>query len=41
MRWAGVVLVVMGAVLIGYSEKVNERAKAAVTSSPAVSKPLQ
>jgi uncharacterized membrane protein len=41
MRWAGVVLVVMGAVLIGYSEKANERAKAAVSSSPAVSKPVQ
>ncbi|HEX4264926.1 MAG TPA: EamA family transporter [Verrucomicrobiae bacterium] len=35
MRWAGVVLVVAGAVLIGYSEKANERAKAAAASSSA------
>src|ERR1700756_158121 len=27
IRWAGVVLVVMGAILIGYSEKANERAR--------------
>jgi uncharacterized membrane protein len=40
MRWAGVVLVVMGAVLIGYSEKASERAKA-VSSTPAISKPGQ
>ena len=33
LRWAGVALVVMGAVLIGYSEKANERAKAAVAPS--------
>ena len=33
MRWAGVVLVVMGAILIGYSEKLNERAKAAAAAS--------
>jgi drug/metabolite transporter (DMT)-like permease len=33
MRWAGVALVVAGAVLIGYSEKANERAKAASAST--------
>jgi drug/metabolite transporter (DMT)-like permease len=33
MRWAGVALVVAGAVLIGYSEKANERAKAAAAST--------
>jgi drug/metabolite transporter (DMT)-like permease len=27
LRWAGVALIVMGAVIIGYSEKANERAK--------------
>jgi drug/metabolite transporter (DMT)-like permease len=32
MRWAGVVLIVMGAVLIGYTEKSGERAKAATHS---------
>jgi drug/metabolite transporter (DMT)-like permease len=38
MRWAGVVLVVMGAIVTGYSEKLNERAKAAAaTSSPVTS----
>ena len=36
MRWAGVVLVVLGAVLIGYSEKANERAKAAPAPSSSV-----
>jgi drug/metabolite transporter (DMT)-like permease len=41
MRWAGVVLVVMGAVLIGYSEKANDHAKMAVPSTPPVSKPVQ
>ena len=42
MRWAGVVLVVLGAVLIGYSEKANERAKAATTpSSSAVPTQMQ
>jgi drug/metabolite transporter (DMT)-like permease len=41
MRWAGVVLVVMGAVLIGYSEKANDHAKMAVPSNPPVSKPVQ
>ena len=34
MRWAGVALVVAGAVLIGYSEKANEHAKT-TTASPA------
>lgn len=29
MRWTGVVFVVAGAILISYSEKLNERAKAA------------
>jgi drug/metabolite transporter (DMT)-like permease len=33
MRWAGVALVVMGAVLIGYSEKLNERTKTVPASS--------
>ncbi|HXS68272.1 MAG TPA: EamA family transporter [Candidatus Polarisedimenticolia bacterium] len=33
MRWAGVALVVMGAVLIGYSEKINERPKPAPASN--------
>jgi drug/metabolite transporter (DMT)-like permease len=33
MRWAGVVLVVAGAILIGYSEKAGEHAKAAAASS--------
>ena len=33
MRWAGVVLVVAGAVLIGYSEKTSERSRTAVASS--------
>jgi drug/metabolite transporter (DMT)-like permease len=33
MRWAGVVLVVAGAVLIGYSEKAGERSRTAVASS--------
>jgi drug/metabolite transporter (DMT)-like permease len=28
MRWAGVALIVAGAILISYSEKANERAKA-------------
>lgn len=32
MRWAGVGLVVAGAILIGYSEKAAERAKAAGAS---------
>jgi len=36
LRWAGVALVVMGAVLIGYSEKANERAKTAITPSTSV-----
>jgi len=35
-RWAGVVLVVMGAILIGYSEKANEHAKAAAPSSSTI-----
>jgi drug/metabolite transporter (DMT)-like permease len=35
MRWGGVVLVVAGAILIGYSEKANEHAKAAAASSGA------
>jgi drug/metabolite transporter (DMT)-like permease len=41
MRWAGVVLVVAGAVLIGYSEKANERAKAAASSSATVPERMQ
>lgn len=36
VRWAGVVLVMMGAALISYSEKLNERAKAASAGSPPV-----
>lgn len=37
LRWAGVVFIVIGAILIGYSEKANERAKAAPgPESPAV-----
>jgi drug/metabolite transporter (DMT)-like permease len=39
LRWAGVVLVVAGAILISYSEKLNERAKAA--SNPPVSESAQ
>ena len=33
MRWAGVALIVLGAILIGYSEKANERAKTVITSN--------
>jgi len=33
LRWAGVALIVVGAILIGYSEKANERAKTVVTSN--------
>lgn len=33
MRWAGVVLIMMGAALISYSEKLSERAKAAGAGS--------
>ncbi len=36
MRWAGVALIVVGAILIGYSEKVNGRTKAGGSSNPAV-----
>jgi drug/metabolite transporter (DMT)-like permease len=36
LRWAGVALVVMGAVLIGYSEKMNDRAKPAPASNLSV-----
>lgn len=37
LRWAGVVFIVIGAILIGYSEKANERAKTpAGPDSPAV-----
>lgn len=34
IRWAGVVLIVIGAILIGYSEKANERANTAGASDP-------
>jgi len=33
MRWVGVALIVVGAIVISYSEKANERAKGAVTPS--------
>jgi drug/metabolite transporter (DMT)-like permease len=33
MRWAGVALIVAGAILISYSEKANQRAKAVPTPS--------
>ncbi|HWD92686.1 MAG TPA: EamA family transporter [Verrucomicrobiae bacterium] len=42
LRWGGVVLVVAGAILIGYSEKAGEHAKAAAASSgPGVSERAQ
>ncbi len=34
LRWVGVLLVVAGAIVISYSEKLNENAKAAGTSAP-------
>jgi drug/metabolite transporter (DMT)-like permease len=33
MRWAGVAMIVAGAILISYSEKANERAKAVTPST--------
>jgi uncharacterized membrane protein len=33
MRWVGVALIVVGAIVISYSEKANERVKGAVTPS--------
>jgi uncharacterized membrane protein len=41
MRWVGVALIVAGAIIISYSEKANERAKAAGTISPGSAVPGQ
>jgi len=41
MRWVGVALIVVGAIVISYSEKANERAKAAGAPSTAATPGVQ